>query len=145
MGVGKPKGIRSARKLRFHRKKENWADPQYKKANLGTASKADPFGGASHALGIVLEKTAIPPRQGHFGARKCVIVRLIKNDRKVFAFVPHEGGMDWIDEGDKVLLSGRGRKGRTVGDIPSVHYNVISVARVSLKALMRHKRDRCRI
>jgi hypothetical protein len=33
-----------------------WADKDYKKAHLGTRWKANPFGGASHAKGIVLEK-----------------------------------------------------------------------------------------
>ena len=37
---GKPRGLRTARKQKY----------------LGTALKANPFGGASHAKGIVLEK-----------------------------------------------------------------------------------------
>ena len=40
----------------MHRRVERWADKQYKKSHLGTALKANPFGGASHAKGIVLEK-----------------------------------------------------------------------------------------
>ena len=54
--LGKPRGLRTARKLRVHRRNQKWADKQYKKAHLGTALKANPFGGASHAKGIVLEK-----------------------------------------------------------------------------------------
>lgn len=53
---GKPRGIRVARKLRTHRREQRWHDKHYKKAHLGTALKANPFGGASHAKGIVLEK-----------------------------------------------------------------------------------------
>lgn len=53
---GKPKGLRTARKLRVHRRDQRWHDKSYKKAHLGTALKANPFGGASHAKGIVLEK-----------------------------------------------------------------------------------------
>lgn len=53
---GKPRGIRTARKHVNHRKKQRWADKDYKKAHLGTKWKANPFGGASHAKGIVLEK-----------------------------------------------------------------------------------------
>jgi hypothetical protein len=37
-----------------------WADKDYKKAHLGTRWKANPFGGASHAKGIVLEKVTLP-------------------------------------------------------------------------------------
>lgn len=49
-------GLRTARKLRVRRRKERWADKRYKKKHFGTALKANPFGGASHAKGIVLEK-----------------------------------------------------------------------------------------
>lgn len=54
--IGKPRGIRTARKLKVHRQAQRWHDKEYKKANLGTRWKANPFGGASHAKGIVLEK-----------------------------------------------------------------------------------------
>ena len=54
--LGKPRGIRTARKLRTHRRDQKWHDKDYKKAHLGTRWKANPFGGASHAKGIVLEK-----------------------------------------------------------------------------------------
>ena len=47
--MGKPRGIRCARKMRNRRREQRWADLGYKKANLGTALKANPFGGASHA------------------------------------------------------------------------------------------------
>eukprot|EP01117_Protostelium_nocturnum_P013610 TRINITY_DN5097_c0_g1_i1.p1 TRINITY_DN5097_c0_g1~~TRINITY_DN5097_c0_g1_i1.p1 ORF type:complete len:109 (+),score=3.62 TRINITY_DN5097_c0_g1_i1:33-359(+) len=63
MGSGKPRGLRAARKLRLHRKDQRWADKQYKKAHFGTALKANPFGGASHAKGIVLEKIGIEAKQ----------------------------------------------------------------------------------
>ena len=53
---GKPRGLRTGRKLRVHRRKQKWANKTYKKKHLGTALKANPFGGASHAKGIVLEK-----------------------------------------------------------------------------------------
>ena len=56
LGSGKPRGLRTARKLRTHRRDQRWSDKGYKKAHLGTALKANPFGGASHAKGIVLEK-----------------------------------------------------------------------------------------
>jgi len=54
--VGKPRGLRTARKHVNHRRDQRWADKDYKKAHLGTRWKANPFGGASHAKGIVLEK-----------------------------------------------------------------------------------------
>ena len=54
--MGKPAGIRTARKHVKNRRIQRWADLDYKKAHLGTRWKANPFGGASHAKGIVLEK-----------------------------------------------------------------------------------------
>ena len=56
MGSGKPRGINAARKLRTVRVKNRWANKAYKKANLGTQFKCNPFGGSSHCKGIVLEK-----------------------------------------------------------------------------------------
>lgn len=54
--MGKPKGIRTARKLRKHRQAQRWNDQRYKKAHIGTRWKSDALGGASAAKGVVLEK-----------------------------------------------------------------------------------------
>ena len=56
MGSGKPRGLNAARKLRTTRVKNRWANKYYKKHNLGTQYKCNPFGGSSHCKGIVLEK-----------------------------------------------------------------------------------------
>jgi small subunit ribosomal protein S23e len=42
--------------LRTHHQKSQWAQKDYKKKMIGSALKANPFAGASHAKGIVLEK-----------------------------------------------------------------------------------------
>lgn len=86
MGKGKPRGLNSARKLRLHRKDQKWADLSYKKRALGTAFKSSPFGGSSHAKGIVLEKVGVEAKQPNSAIRKCVRVQLIKNGKKVTAF-----------------------------------------------------------
>ncbi len=57
--MGKPRGLRTARKHVKNRRNQVWADLDYKKAHLGTRWKANPFGGASHAKGIVLEKVSL--------------------------------------------------------------------------------------
>lgn len=62
----KPRGIRCARKLRITRKQNLWADNHYKKRNLGTWLKANPFAGSSHAKGIVLEKMCVSPHPSPF-------------------------------------------------------------------------------
>src|ERR1700749_341320 len=88
MGKGKPRGLNAARKLRNHRREGRWADLHYKKRLLGTAYKSSPFGGSSHAKGIVLEKVGVEAKQPNSAIRKCVRVQLIKNSKKVTAFVP---------------------------------------------------------
>merc|ERR1712055_257713 len=93
------------------RRDQRWADLGYKKANLGTALKANPFGGASHAKGIVLEKVGVEAKQTNSAIRKCVRVQLIKNGKKITAFVPNDGCLNYIEENDEVLVSGFGRKG----------------------------------
>lgn len=63
-----------------------WADLSFKKRLLGTAFKSSPFGGSSHAKGIVLEKVGVEAKQPNSAIRKCVRVQLIKNGKKVTAF-----------------------------------------------------------
>jgi len=83
---GKPRGLNAARKLLQSRKDGRWADLHYKKRLLGTAYKSSPFGGSSHAKGIVLEKVGVEAKQPNSAIRKCVRVQLIKNGKKVTAF-----------------------------------------------------------
>merc|ERR1712187_727445 len=52
--------------------------------------------------------------------RKCVRVQLIKNGKKITAFVPNDGCLNYIEENDEVLIAGFGRSGHAVGDIPGV-------------------------
>lgn len=86
MGKGQPRGLNAARKLRNTRRNNKWADMQYKKRHLGTVYKSSPFGGSSHAKGIVLEKVGVEAKQPNSAIRKCVKVQLIKNGKKVSAF-----------------------------------------------------------
>ena len=84
--MGKPQGLNAARKLKNHRRDNRWADQSYKKRHLGTVYKSSPFGGSSHAKGIVLEKVGVEAKQPNSAIRKCVRVQLIKNGKKVTAF-----------------------------------------------------------
>ncbi|XP_075242010.1 small ribosomal subunit protein uS12 [Convolutriloba macropyga] len=144
MGKGAPRGIRTARKLRDHRRVQLWNDKDYKKSHLGTALKANPFGGASHAKGIVLEKVGVEAKQPNSAIRKCVRVQLIKNGKKITAFVPRDGSLNYIEENDEVLVAGFGRKGHAVGDIPGVRFKIVKVANVSLLAIFKGKKERPR-
>merc|ERR1711879_224776 len=140
MGKGKPRGLLAARKLRNHRRDGKWADLHYKKRLLGTAFKSSPFGGSSHAKGIVLEKVGVEAKQPNSAIRKCVRVQLIKNGKKVSAFVPNDGCLNFVDENDEVLLAGFGRKGKAKGDIPGVRFKVVKVSGVGLSALWKRRR-----
>ena len=53
--MGGPRGIHAARKLKTTRRLQRWADKTYNKAHL-PSKWTNPFGGASHAKGIVVEK-----------------------------------------------------------------------------------------
>ena len=64
------------------------ADKTYKKRALGNVYKTSPTGGSSHAKGIVLEKVGVEAKQPNSAIRKCVRVQLVKNGKKVTAFVP---------------------------------------------------------
>ncbi|SMQ55819.1 unnamed protein product [Zymoseptoria tritici ST99CH_1A5] len=144
MGKGKPRGLLAARKLRNHRREQQWADLHYKKRLLGTAYKSSPFGGASHAKGIVLEKVGVEAKQPNSAIRKCVRVQLIKNGKKVTAFVPNDGCLNFVDENDEVLLAGFGCKGKAKGDIPGVRFKVVKVSGVGLSALWKEKKEKPR-
>ncbi|CAN1304617.1 40S ribosomal protein S23 [Linum perenne] len=95
--MGKTRGMGAARKLKDHRRRQRWADKAYKKSNLGNEWKK-PFAGSSHAKGIVLEKIGIEAKQPNSAIRKCARVQLIKNGKKIAAFVPNDGCLNYIEE-----------------------------------------------
>merc|ERR1712013_246172 len=140
----KPRGIRAGRKMRTHRRTQKWADLSYKKVALGTAYKHSPFGGSSHAKGIVLEKIGVEAKQPNSAIRKCVRVQLIKNAKRIAAFVPRDGCLNYVDINDPVLVSGFGRKGHAVGDLPGIRFKVVTVQGCSLLALYKEKKEKPR-
>lgn len=84
---------------------------------------------SSHAKGVVIEAVGVTPK-GNSGCRKCYRVKL-KNDEIVLAYVPHDGGFNFISENDEVLL-----EKKTMKDIPQVKYRVIKTSGVCLKKLV---------
>uniref|UniRef100_A0A2I3GJ83 Small ribosomal subunit protein uS12 n=1 Tax=Nomascus leucogenys TaxID=61853 RepID=A0A2I3GJ83_NOMLE len=81
--MGECRGLRTARRLCSHRQDQKWHDKQYKKAHLGTALKANPFGGASHAKRIVLEKVGVEAKKPNSAIRKSVRIQWIKDGKKI--------------------------------------------------------------
>eukprot|EP01061_Rhynchopus_euleeides_P040517 TRINITY_DN697_c0_g2_i2.p1 TRINITY_DN697_c0_g2~~TRINITY_DN697_c0_g2_i2.p1 ORF type:complete len:144 (+),score=50.81 TRINITY_DN697_c0_g2_i2:77-508(+) len=142
--MGKPRGINTARKLKTRRRTQKWADKDWKKAHLSVSIKANVFGGSSHVKGIVLEKIGVEAKQPNSAIRKCVRVQLIKNGKKILAFVPNDGCLHFIEENDEVLVAGLGRSGHAVGDIPGVRFKISKVSGVGLFALYREKKEKPR-
>ena len=60
----------------------------------------------------------VEAKQPNSAIRKCIRVQLIKNGKKITAFVPNDGCLNFVEENDEVLIAGFGRKGHAVGDIP---------------------------
>ena len=136
-------GLYAARKFKNDHKKFRWSDRYYKRRVLKLREKADPLQGSAQARGIVIEKVGIEAKQPNSAIRKCVKVQLIKNGRQVTAFAPGDGAINYIDEHDEVLIEGiGGRMGRSYGDIPGVRYKVIKVNNVSLKELVRGRKEK---
>eukprot|EP01054_Gregarina_sp_Poly1_P008226 Gregarina_sp_Poly_1__8225@NODE_478_length_8064_cov_159_533200_g387_i0_p5_GENE_NODE_478_length_8064_cov_159_533200_g387_i0NODE_478_length_8064_cov_159_533200_g387_i0_p5_ORF_typecomplete_len145_score22_40Ribosom_S12_S23/PF00164_25/4_4e40_NODE_478_length_8064_cov_159_533200_g387_i081515 len=142
--TGIARGHNCARKLRIRRREQRWADKAYKKVALGARWKFNPFMGSSHAKGIVVEKVGIEAKQPNSATRKCVRVQLIKSGKKITAFVPRDGCLNYIDENDEVLVAGFGRSGHAVGDIPGVRFKIVKVSGVSLLALFKEKKEKPR-
>ena len=65
-----------------------------------------------------------------------------KNNKSIVAFVPGDGNIEFIDENDRVLIAGLGRKGHAVGDIPGIRFKVVHVADIGLNALFRKKKEK---
>mmetsp|Transcript_150490 Transcript_150490/g.288335 ORF Transcript_150490/g.288335 Transcript_150490/m.288335 type:complete len:146 (+) Transcript_150490:48-485(+) len=142
MGSCKPRGYNAARKLRVHRRAQRWAQKSYNKSHSVSAMKANPLGGSSMAKGIVVEKIGIEAKQPNSAIRKCVRVQLIKNAKKIAAFVPRDGCLNFVDDNDEVLIAGFGRRGHAVGDIPGVRFKVVKVAGCSILALFLGKAEK---
>ncbi|MCG2871031.1 MAG: 30S ribosomal protein S12 [Sulfolobales archaeon] len=143
MGKKSPKGLFAARKLRLKRLKFRWSQRKFKRRMLRLKEKYDPLGKAPMARGIVLEKVGIESRQPNSAVRKAVRVQLVKNGKVVTAFVPGDGGVNFIDEHDEVIIAGiGGTLGRSMGDLPGVRYKVIMVNGVSLDALYKGKKQK---
>jgi len=129
--------------MKEERNKLRWSDRDYKRRVLRLKEKSDPLEGAPQARGIVIEKVGIEAKQPNSAIRKCVKIQLIKNGRQLTAFAPGDGAINFIDEHDEVIVEGiGGRMGRSKGDIPGVRYKVIKVNNVSLKELVKGRKEK---
>jgi len=131
------------KQIKEKKHKLRWSDRDYKRRVLRLKEKSDPLEGAPQARGIVIEKVGIEAKQPNSAIRKCVKIQLIKNGRQLTAFAPGDGAINFIDEHDEVVVEGiGGRMGRSKGDIPGVRYKVIKVNNVSLKELVKGRKEK---
>ena len=138
-----PLGLFAGRDLKEKRKKQRWSISTYKRRRLGLDKKSNPFAGSPQARGIVLEKVGVEAKQPNSGIRKCVRVQLIKNGRQVTALAPGNLAISFIDEHDEVVIEGvGGRMGRSYGDLSGVRYRVAKVNNVSLKEMVRGRKEK---
>jgi len=139
----KTSGEFAARKLKERRKQFRWSDMYYKRRMLRLDVKSDPLGGAPMGRGIVLEKVGVESKQPNSAIRKCVRTQLIKNGRLITAFLPGDGALNVVDEHDEVIVEGiGGSRGRSMGDIPGVRWQVVTINGVSLKELVLGKKEK---
>ncbi len=132
----------SARQLERKRKRFRWKSTKHKR-HLLKLWKKDPLEGSPTARGIVLKKKGVEQKQPHSGIIKAVRVQLVKNGIQVTAFVPKTGAIKFIDEHDEVTLEGVGGSQRgAVGSMHGIKYRVVAVNGISLKELLKGKKQK---
>src|SRR3989338_2450760 len=100
----KTKGIGAGKKLKDRRKSARWQNQWYKRRTLRLKAKSDPLKGAPQAKAIVLAKIQKEAKQPNSAMRKCVSCQVMKNGKKVQAFVPGYNAIKLINEHDEVLI-----------------------------------------
>ncbi len=137
------RGIHAARKVKQRREKFRSASPDYIRRAFKSSKKGDPLEGSHMSRAIVLEKVGIEAKQPNSAIRKCVRVQLIKNGKQVTSFCPGDGAIKFIDEHDEVLIEGiGGSKGKSYGDLAGVRYKVIAVNDISLRELVKGRKEK---
>ncbi|MEM2856022.1 MAG: 30S ribosomal protein S12 [Candidatus Nitrosocaldaceae archaeon] len=145
MSKKSPLGLFAGGVLKRKRNRLRWSDKYYKRSILQLDKKANPLEGAPQARGIVLEKVGVESKQPNSAVRKCVRVQLIKNGKTITAFLPRDGALNFVDEHDEVVVEGLGASmGGAMGDLPGVRWQVFKVNDVSLKELLKGKKEKPR-
>ena len=88
--------------------------------------------------------SGIESKQPNSAVRKCIRVQLSRTSKKITAFVPNDGCLNFIEINDEVLIAGFGRSGHSVGDIPGVKFKTVKVSGVALWALWKEKKEKPR-
>lgn len=138
-----PRGEFAARKVRSNRQRFRWKSAQYERRVLMLDEKSDPLEGSPQGRAIVLEKVGVEAKQPNSAIRKCCRIQLVKNGRQVTAFAPGDGAIGFIDEHDEVVVEGiGGAKGGSYGDIPGVRYKIMKVNGISMRELVKGRKEK---
>ncbi|MBT3323763.1 30S ribosomal protein S12 [archaeon] len=141
----KSNGLNAGTKLQKRRKVSRMKSKKLKKRKFNLKVKSDPLKGSPQAKAIVLEKIQLEAKQPNSAMRKAVRCQLIKNGKKITAFVPGMNAIKLVDEHDEIIVECIGGKmGRAKGDIPCVRWQVIKVNDQSLRALVKGKIEKGR-
>ena len=139
------KGLNAGAQIKKKRKLSRWKNTWFKKRILKLKEKSDPLRGTHQAKAIVLEKAEVEAKQPNSAKRKIAKVQLIKNGKKISAFIPGDNATKFIAEHDEVIIQCiGGTKGRAKGDIPGIRWEIIKVNDQSLKALLSGKIEKGR-
>jgi len=135
-------GLYCGGKLKKSHHNKRKAEKQYRDRILRTRYTHDPVEGAPQASGIVLEKIGLGAKQPNSAIRKAVRIQLIKNGKKITAYVPRDGMLNSIDVNDTVTVEGFGNSGKSKGDIPGISFKVSKIGDVSLLAIYLGKKEK---
>ncbi|MES1905698.1 MAG: 40S ribosomal protein S23 [Paramarteilia canceri] len=137
--MAKAQGIHAARILASKHRAHKYRSAKFKGRKT---VKEKPMQGACMASGNVVKKIGVEAKQPNSAVRKCCVVNLIKNGKKIIAFVPKDGSLNYVEENDKVLVCGLGMGNRSVGDLPRVRFQIIKVLKTSLSAIYKGKKQK---
>jgi len=132
----------AARNMSRKRKRFKWKSSAGKRKMLKLWNQT-PLKGSPLGRAIVLKKKGVEQKQPHSGIIKTVRCQVVKNGIHVTAFVPRTGAIKFIDEHDEVLLEGvGGSQGGAVGSMHGIKYRVVKINNVSLKELLKGKKEK---
>lgn len=141
----KTNGLNAGKQVKNRRTTFRWSNPWYKRRVLNLKKKSDPLRGSHQARAIVLEKAEVEAKQPNSAKRKIAKVQLIKNGKRISAFLPGDKATSFVAEHDEVIIQCiGGTKGRAKGDIPGIRWQVIKVNDQSLKDLRSGKLEKGR-
>ena len=139
----KTRGLFNGRMLLLRKERVRFSKNRSRAHFLKTWKKYDPLEGAPQARGIVLERIEITPKKPSSGKRKSCKVQLTKNGKTITAYIPFSKGLSFVDEHNDVVVEriGGAQKGAR-GDLPGVKFRVIKVNGISLKELVKGRKQK---